>query len=148
MIRIIAASSVFLIIGFILGRCSRPDSQEVVYEAIKVVDTLKFVDTVKVLDTVYVSSVGEVRLVGCDTASFSWNLETHHVFKLERDNFFERSLMVQRQGYSPSWAVGAGIGIMDGILFPYVTIRYRKITGWIKPYRPLSGGVSLEILRF
>ncbi len=146
MIRVTVISVLFLIIGFLLGRCSRP-SPEVVYEAIKVIDTLKFVDTVKVLDTVYVSSVGEVRLVGCDTASFSWNLETHHVFKLERDNYFERSLMVQRQGYPSSWGVGVGLG-WNGVVFPYISIRYKRISGWIKPLRPYTGGVSLEILRF
>ena len=148
MVRLLIGSAVFLVLGFILGRCSRSTPPEVVYETIKVVDTVKLVDTARVLDTVYVSSVGELRLIGCDTASFRWNFETSHVFRMERGINMERSLMVQGERLSQPWAVGIGIGIWKDVFFPYISIRYKNLTGWIKPTRPLSGGVSFEFIRF
>ena len=136
-----------LVLGFILGRCSRSSpSPEVIHETVYIHDTIRLVDTVSVRDTVYVSSVGEIRLVGCDTASFRWNFETSHVFRMERGINMERSLMVQSERLS-HFGVGVGVG-WYGVFFPYVSFRFRNISGWFKPTRPLSGGVSLELIRF
>lgn len=143
--RIIVFVSIAFLLGFILGRCSR-SSPEVVYETIKVVDTLKFVDTVRVLDTVFISSMGEIRLVGCDTASFSWNFNTSHVFRMERGTFLEKGITFQGERLS-HFGVGVGIG-WYGVFFPYITVRYKNLTGWIKPIRPWAGGVSIQLLAF
>ncbi len=147
MIRLIIGSAI-LILGFILGRCSRSTPPEVIHETVYIHDTIRLVDTVSVRDTVYVSSVGELRLIGCDTASFSWNFNTSHVFRMERGINMERSLKVQSERLSQVWAVGVGIGIWKDVFFPYISIRYKNLTGWIKPIRPLSGGVSFEFIKF
>ena len=135
-----------ILIGFLLGRCSRSEELPGNLDTVKVIDTVKLVDTVKLTDTLYVSHVAELKLVRCDTAFFRLSFQNQHSFKMEKALSYQHNQILQRQRL-PSFAVGVGLG-WYGELFPYIKIRYKIISGWFKPYRPLSGGVSLDILTF
>ena len=107
-------------------------------------DTVRIVDTLKVADTVYLYAGGELKLVKCDTAYLKWESSLGHSINANWGGW--HSWGVHAPPVSPySFGVGIGVGYYKEP-FGFLSWRFGRLQGWIKPYRPYGVGFSYMLL--
>ncbi len=125
--------------GFTLGRrFSR-------VKTLTVIDTVQIVDTLTLLDTVFVYQGGELRLVKCDTAYFRWESSLGHSINTSWGQWYSLGVRAPSISSYASYGVGIGLGYyMEP--FGFISWRFGRFQGWVKPYYPYAAGLSYMLL--
>jgi|GEM_PF-2422874 len=115
-------------------------------QILTVVDTVQVVDTLKVSDTVFIYQGGELRLVRCDTAYLRWESRLGHLENISWGQWYSWGVRAPSvSSYSASFGVGVGLGYYHEP-FGFISWRFKRFQGWIKPYRPYGVGFSYMLL--
>ena len=109
-------------------------------------DTVIIVDTFRISDTVFIYQGGELRLVKCDTAFIRWENRLGHLENISWGGWHSWGVHAPPVSpYSANFGVGVGVGYYKEP-FGFLSWRFGRLQGWVKPYKPYSAGFSYMLL--
>ena len=115
-------------------------------QILAVVDTVQVVDTLTVADTVFIYQGGELRLVKCDTAFIRWENRLGHLENISFGGWHSWGVHAPPVSlYSERYGIGIGLGYYREP-FGFLSWRFGRLQGWVKPYKPYSAGFSYMLL--